>query len=62
MLEYNTTNLLNLPSDKSIKNINLGKSNISENGIKPVDRDNNKADISPTDIDNERPATPNWIP
>ena len=60
MLDYNTTNGLDLPSDKNEENISPRASNNGKEGIRPVDIDNNEEDIKQADIDKQRPATPNW--
>ena len=59
MLDYNTTYLLNLPSDKNEEDISLGASNNSKEEIRLADMDNNKKDIRQADINKQRPATPN---
>ena len=51
MLDYNTTNLLDLPSDKNKENISLETSNNGKKGIKLIDMDNNKEDFRSGDID-----------
>ena len=61
MLDYNTTNPLDLPSDNNKENINPKALNNGEERIRLVDIDNGKEDIRSADIDKERLVTPNQI-
>lgn len=51
ILEYNTTNHLNLPSDNNEENISLETSNNGKKRIRLTDIDNDEKDIRPADID-----------
>ena len=51
ILDYNTTNHLDLPSNNFEKNISPGTSNNGKKRIRLVDKNNNKKDIRPADID-----------
>ncbi len=63
ILEYNTTNHSNLPLDNFEKNISLGAPNNKEEEIRPADIiSNNNKNSRPTDIDKQKPITPNLIP
>ena len=62
VLDYNTTNPPDLPSNNNKEDISPGASHNGEEKIKPADMDNNKEDIRPADIDEQRPATPNRTP
>ena len=60
MLDYNTTNFLDMPSKNNKEDISLRASNISKERIRPVDMNNDEKDIRPADIDKKMLATPNW--
>ena len=62
VLDDNTTNLLDLPSDNNEENISPRALNNGKKSIRLADMDNNKEDIKPANIDKQKPATPNWIP
>ncbi len=63
ILEYNTTNHPDLPSNNFEEDVSLGTSNNDEEKIKPVDiTGNDDKNSRPTDIDKQRPTTPNWTP
>ena len=63
ILDYNMTNLLDLPSDNNKKGINPEVSNHGDlKGTRPANIGNDKEDIRRADIDKQRPATPNWTP
>lgn len=57
ILEDNTTNWLDLPSNNNEENISPRASNHKEQGIKPTD--NNDKDIRSANIDQQRLTTPN---
>ena len=59
ILEDNTTNRPDLPSDNE-EGISPGVSNHGEEGIRPAGNDDE--DIRPANIDQQRPTTPNWTP
>lgn len=62
VLDYNTTNLLDLLSDNNKEYISLRVSYNSKERINPADIDNDKEDIKPTDIDKKRLVTLNQTP
>ena len=62
ILDNNTTNPLDLPSDNNKEDISPGASNNDKKGIRPANIDNDKEDIKPADINEQKPATPNWTP
>ena len=51
VLDHNTINLLDLPSDNNKEDISPRALDNSKEGIRLVDMDNNKEAIRPTDID-----------
>lgn len=57
VLDYNTTNFLDLPSDNNNKNISPKVSNYDKEKIRLTNIDRNKDDIRLTDIGKQRPAT-----
>ena len=59
ILEYNTTNHPDLPSDNFEEDISPGASNNGEERIRSADIDNDKEDIRQANLDKQRPATPN---
>ena len=61
ILDYNTTNSLNLPSDNNEEDISPVTSKNSKEKIRPTNINNNKKDIRLADIDKEKPAIPNWM-
>ena len=54
MLDYNITNLFNLPSDNNKEYISPGALNNYEKKNRPADTDNKKEDIKLADIDKQR--------
>lgn len=62
MLDYNTTNLLDLPSDNNKEYISSVTSNIGKERIRSADINNKEEDIKPTDISKKKPVTPYWTP
>ncbi len=61
ILEYNTTNHLDLPSDYFAEDISPGASNNNKEEIRPADiTDNDDENSRPANIDKKRPTTPNW--
>ena len=59
ILDYNTINLLDLPSDNKEEDINPKALKNGKEGIRLADMDNDTKDIGPADIDKEKPTTPN---
>ena len=59
VLDYNITNLLELPSDNKGENISPGASYNGKKTIRSADIDNNKEDTRQADIDKQRSATLN---
>ena len=63
VLNYNTTNPLDSPSDNNKEGITPEISNHSNSEkTRPANIGNDKEDIRPVDIDKQRPATSNWMP
>lgn len=62
ILNYNTTNLLNLPLDNNKEDITIKISNNNEKKIKLININNNKKDIRSANINKQRLAIPNKIP
>lgn len=60
MLDYNTTNPLDLASGNNEEDISPGASNIGKKKPRLANMNNNKEDIRPADIDKERLAILNW--
>ena len=63
VLDYNTINPLDLPSDNNKEGITPEVSNHGDlEGTKPANISSNEEDIRPADIDKQKPATLNWTP
>ena len=62
VLNYNTTNPLNLSSKNNKKDISPRVSNNGKKAINPTDIKNDKEDIKTADINNKMSATSNWMP
>ena len=63
VLNYNTTNPPDLPSDNDKEGITPEVFNYGDlKGTRPANIGNNKEDIRPANIDKQRSATFNWTP
>ncbi len=63
ILEHNTTNHPDLPSDYFEEDISPGASNNDDEKIRPADTTgNDNKNSRPVNIDKQRPTTPNWTP
>ena len=62
ILNYNITNLPNLPLNNNKEDITIETSNNNEKKIKLIDINNNKKDIRLANINKQRLAIPNKMP